>query len=396
MYKLRSNILIFVFLSFFIFMYILIPFISLLLNRENYIYAAESIRLSSYFLIGFYSITSITLSKKKIRKSNIKNILKYNLLHIYRHRKLAKYLIILGLILKFIGGDLFHSSIISFPWSFTNLYGISDRIYYFGVLLTFFNIYFFGFNRENKIIFFSIILYGFMGGSRVSILIPISFLLMLHISLNNFKTMIKYIFVGIVILLSIVIGVGLYRIDALDRNFDFSYLLDLFLFRISDFYWPTALVEKIVNDTVIPNSSWIFSGLFGIFPSFISDLMFGYSVFGRDTILMLNSGLGSIYMSVPLTPIGEGFYWFGNYFGVILIGAFFGLGFVFSMNIILKFKPIISILILLQMYRQSFTLTAAAFPELVSFCTKDIFISYLLALSIIYFFKNYTNSTKSI
>lgn len=396
MYKLRSNILIFVFLSFFIFMYILIPLISLLLNRENYTYALESIRLSAYFLIGFFTMTSIFLSEKNIKKSNIKNILKNNLLHIYRYRKLAKYLIIIGLISKFIGGDLFHSSIIVFPWSFTTLYGISDRIYYFGVLLAFFNIYFFGFSRENKLIFLGIILYGFLGGSRVSILIPISFLLMLHISLNDFKTMIKYIFVGFAILLSIVIGVGLYRIDSLDRSFDFNYLLDLFLFRISDFYWPTALIEKMSNDAVIPNSSWIFSGLFGIFPSFISELIFGDSVFGRDTILMLNSGLGSIYMSVPLTPIGEGFYWFGNYFGVILIGALFGIGFVFTMKLILKFKPIITILILLQMYRQSFTLTAAAFPELVSFCTKDIFLSYLLSLSIIYFFKNYTYTTKTI
>ena len=194
MYKLRSNILIFVFLAFFIFMYILIPLITLILNRDNSIYAIESIRLSSFFLIGFFSITSTLISKKTIDKSNIKNILKNNLIHIYRYRKLAKYLIIIGIILKFIGGDLFHSSIIVFPWSFTTLYGISDRIYYFGVLLIFFNIYFFGFSRENKIIFLAIFLYGFMGGSRVSILIPISFLLMLHISLNDFKTMIKYIF----------------------------------------------------------------------------------------------------------------------------------------------------------------------------------------------------------
>ena len=71
---------------------------------------------------------------------------------IKKYSSISGYLVITGIILKIIGGDIVHSSIIRIPWSFTFLYGISDRIYYFGVMLTVINLYFFGFKGKDKII----------------------------------------------------------------------------------------------------------------------------------------------------------------------------------------------------------------------------------------------------
>ena len=66
--------------------------------------------------------------------------------------------------------------------------------------------------------------------------------------------------VGFIILIFIVVAVGLFRIDSEDRIFTYEDLLDLFLFRISEFYWPMALIEKISDDLVSINPFWIFSG----------------------------------------------------------------------------------------------------------------------------------------
>ena len=110
---------------------------------------------------------------------------------------------------------------------------------------------------------------------------------------------------------------------------------------------------------------------------------------------MLNSGLGSIYMSVPMTPIGEGYYWLGQ-FGVWLIGVIFGLGFAFVNLLLKKMRPLIAILVIIQLYRLSFTLPVAAYAEFISFVSKDIVISVFLSYIIVGVYRYKPNQTNSL
>jgi len=390
-YYIRRDVLslVFIGLSFFLFQFI--PLVVIFFERKDTIYARQSIYFSGIFLLGF--IFSYFIFKPK--KSSLSSIFINNINYIKKYSSISGYLVITGIILKIIGGDIVHSSIIKIPWSFTFLYGISDRIYYFGVMLTVINLYFYGFKGKDKIILITIIMLGFFGGSRITILLPLSFLLMLHISLNGGKSMLKMGLVGFLILIFIIVSVGLFRIDSEDRIFSYEDLLDLFLFRISEFYWPMALIEKIGDDLVAINPFWIFSGFWGLFPSSFSEIITGQSVFSRDTDTMLNSGLGSIYMSVPMTPIGEGYYWLGQ-FGVWLIGVIFGLGFAFVNLLLKKMRPLIAILVIIQLYRLSFTLPVAAYAEFISFVSKDIVISVFLSYIIVGVYRYKPNQTNSL
>jgi len=385
-YYVRRDLLSLVFIGLSFFLFQLIPLIVIFFERKDVIYARQSIYFSGIFLLGY--ILSYFIFKPK--RASLSHIFINNMAFIKKYSSISAYLVITGIILKIIGGDIVHSSIIKIPWSFSFLYGISDRIYYFGVMLTVINLYFFGFKGKDKIILITIIMLGFFGGSRITILLPLSFLLMLHISLNGGKAMLKMGLVGFVILIFIIVAVGLFRIDSEDRIFSYEDLLDLFLFRISEFYWPMALIEKISDGLVAMKPFWIFSGFWGIFPSSVSEIITGQSVFSRDTDTMLNSGLGSIYMSVPMTPIGEGFYWLGQ-FGVGLIGFVFGLGFALVNLLLKKMRPLISILVIIQLYRLSFTLPVAAYAEFISFISKDIVISIILSYIIVRIYSHKTN-----
>ena len=385
----RKDLLAFTFISLFIFLFQIIPLIVVFIDGENISYARQSIYFAGIFLISFYTVYKLFGGNK----INTSRILIDNVNYFKKYSSIAPYLLTAGVILKIVGGDLVHSSIFLFPWSFPMLYGISDRIFFFGVMLIMVNIYFFGARNKFGAAFLMIIFLSIFSGSRVLILIPISFLIILHSSLNNTKTMIKTGFLGFLFLFAIIVFIGIYRISADDRIFELDTLVDVFLFRISEFYWPMALIEKIDNNIVSMNPSWIISGFWGIFPASVSDFFTGTSVFSRDTDMMLDvAGLGNIYMSVPMTPIGEGYYWFGK-FGIALIGGLYGFGFVLINFFLKKMKTIISILVILQLYRLTFTLTVASYPEFISFVSKDIIISLFLSLIILTIF-HYNSSIK--
>ncbi len=374
LFKSRVDILFFVFTSLFLFLFIIIPLVVIYFDRKDILYARESIRTALIFLSGLISTYFLFIPRDK----KLVNIFLKNLNSIKVYSGLSLYLVVIGIILKIVGGDIVHSSIIKIPWSFSFLFGISDRIYYFGVMLTVVNIYFFGYSKRNKIISLIILCLGVFGGSRVTILLPLSFLIILHASLKGISNMLKMAVMGSCVLIFTVTFIGLFRIDAADRLFTSEDMIDLFLFRISEFYWPTSFIEIIDSRSFGYQFSWILSGLLGAFPSSISELFLGYSIFSRDTDTMLQAGLGSIYMSVPMTPIGEGYYWFGNY-GILLIGVIYGLGFALILRTMISLNPVTSILVLVQMYRLAFTLPVAAYAEFISFVSKDIIISILLS-----------------
>ena len=171
--------------------------------------------------------------------------------------------------------------------------------------------------------------------------------------------------------------VGQYRTDVPD--FSVASLLDVFVFRVSEFFWPMGITYLVDSSIVKHQPSLFFSGLFGALPSFVSIEFLGSSVFQRDTILMESFGLGRPTMSVPLTIIGEGYLW-GGIQGVLIIGALSGLAFGVVEYFIGALKPLVGCLLFVQMLKNAFLLSVASFPELVSFFTKDLLLSLLLAL----------------
>lgn len=375
-YRIRKDFLIFTFLSLFHFLYIVVPFYSIFIQHQNSLLAYLSIELSLVFLFCFYITYRSLLFGRTINTVDIFFHSGPKLQLMYKYAYLP---LVAGIVLKLIGGDIIHVSIAVIPWKFPVLFGIADRIYYLGVMIASLNLYREGFNRRTIFVIGVIFSLAVLGGSRGYLLLPLSFIILLSCSNGNFLHFMKVGLLGIGSLFSIVFLVGTYRIDAADRSFDFDVIHDLILYRLSEFYWPMALIEKIEAGLVLHNINWIFTGLLGSVPAIVSDFFLGLSVFGRDTRLMRDVDLGKLYASVPLTPIGEGYYWAGIY-GVILISIMFALGFAY-LNIIGRLLKKFTLLILfLQLYRSVFALPSAAFPEFISLITKDLLIDYTIVL----------------
>lgn len=372
--KIRRDFLCFVFLSLFYFLFVLIPILIIETNHETSQQAIIAIEESFIFLICFSSIYLLTTFNEK-RDSTLFYF--YNSEELDFVTKNAIYFFFIGVLMKIAGGDLIHSSIYHIPWQFPILYGIADRIYYLGVLLTCASIYKFGFNKKDFVVVILIILLGILGGSRVAILIPLAFFILYKFSTGKLIPVFLLAIFTVIILFLIIALIGMYRIDPEDRGFDFDILWDTFIFRISEFMWPVALIEKLNNGQIEFNFGWLFSSFLGVFPAVIGEALIGESVFARDTSLMFNSGIGNVYMSVPLTPIGEGYYWGGS-LGIAFISFLYALGFVFLYGLTKKLNPTMRALLYLQMFRSSFALPVAAFPEFISFLTKDILIDLLV------------------
>lgn len=388
-YIIRKDLLALTFTGLFYFLFCIIPAYIIYIDHENTPYAEKSIIYGLIFLAGFF-LVYLTFRTRQISKNSLfSQPPNTNILY-----SIYMPLFFIGVLLKIMGGDLIHSSIYQLPWSFPALYGPADRVYYVGAILGMVSLYINGLTRKNILVILSILAIGLLGGSRVAILLPLSFLFILHISRGNIKSLFKGAFFGFVALVSLVSIIGILRTD--DVNLDVENISDVFLFRISEFYWPLALIEKIENGEVVYNPIWIISGLFGIFPSGIGEFFMGTSVFSRDTDFMINIGLGSVYMSVPLTPLGEGFYWFGT-LGVLLIGAIYGFGFSCIGRVINGFGATMSLLLLIQMFRFVFALPVAGYPEFISLITKDMAISFVIAAIITPYInkKLPSNNTKS-
>ncbi len=370
----RSDFLVFTFFSLFFFLFVVIPFFILAIDYETSDLAIISLQNSIIFIIGFFVVYQF-LNFGKIANTTI-YYFEYSGFFKYIANK-SVYIVLVGILMKIAGGDLVHSSIFDIPWKFPVLFGISDRVYYLGIMLTCAGIYNYGISKGNLITIAIVLSLGIFGGSRVSILIPVAFLLLLTASQSSVSRLLLLGCYSVIFIFAVIVFVGLYRIDSQDRAFDFNSLLDVFLFRISEFVWPAKLIELLESSAVNHNSYWIFSALFGIFPGSFSDALFGESVFARDTNLMFDVGLGNEYMSVPLTPLGEGYYWLGHT-GVLLISVFFALGFFIILKITRRIEPAKRMLLYLQLFRSTFALPVAAFPEFISFLTKDIIIDFLV------------------
>jgi hypothetical protein len=382
-FKLRRDFLCFTFLSLFFFLFVVIPVLIIETNHETSQQAIVALEESFIFLICFSCTYMLATFKEK---SDSASFYFHNSEELNFITNNSIYLIYIGILIKIVGGDVIHSSIYYIPWQFPFLYGISDRIYYLGVLLICVSIYKFGFSFKNGFAVVLVILLGVLGGSRVTILIPLSFFILYKFSTGKLIPVFFLSIFSVVGLFLIIVLIGMYRIGPEDRGFTFDMLWDTFIFRISEFMWPVALIEKLNSSQIEFNFGWLFSGFLGMLPAFIGEYLTGQSVFARDTILMLNSGIGNEYMSVPLTPIGEGYYWGGS-FGVAFISSLYAVGFVFLYRLTKKLNLTTRALLYLQLFRSSFALPVAAFPEFISFLTKDI----LIDLLVVYIFTKFFN-----
>lgn len=388
--KKRRDFLCFTFLALFYFLFIAVPLCAIAINYESIELAEISLRSGLIFLT-FFLLTYYLFSFNKNKDTSIYLFQESGKLNLLMDN--AIYLVFLGIIMKIIGGDLVHSSIYDIPWKIPLFYGFADRVYYLGIMLSCISLYRYGFSAKKITILSVVFLLGIIGGSRVTILIPLAFFLLLKSSTSSVSRLMVIASGSVASLFVIIVFVGFYRIDSIDRGFDFLSLLDLFMFRISEFAWPAKLIQMIDSDQMGYNLSWIYSSLMGMAPSILSDYFLGESVFVRDTNLMLEVGIANEYMSVPLTPIGEGYYWFGD-LGVVIISIFYALGFISLFNITSRLNPAIRMLLYLQLFRSTFALPVAAFPEFISFLTKDVAIDFIIVYFIIYVFGNFRSKNQ--
>ena len=342
-------------------------------------FANRSILLCTLLTFSFY--VAVLISRLGFRNNRVGLPCSDELKRINFH-KIYSLGILLGLLMRFIGGDIIHSSIYTLPWALPSIYGISDHFYQVGVCCLFIDVYINSINRKNISYILLILIFSIFSGSRITLLIPIGVLIILKLAnTKNFKSfLLGSVFIFFLVAF-IVICIGISRTDELYSELTFQDIFHLLEFRMADFVWPMALIENLDQYPINHNSIWSLTGLWGAFPSVISIPFTENSIYGRDTALMLEMGLGLENMSVPLTLIGEGYYW-GAFYGVISIGFISGISIKFIEFVINDLRPIILVITFAQMFRYVYVLPLAAFPELIASATKDLAISILVA----YFF----------
>ena len=122
-------------------------------------------------------------------------------------------------------------------------------------------------------------------------------------------------------------------------------------------------------------------------PAAFSQLVTGTSIFQWATSLQFEQGIGTDTMSVPLTIIGEGYYW-GAYTGVFIISIICALVFYWLRLGLNRTNGMVNAIFFVQIYRFVFVLPVASFPNLVSLATKDFCLSYLMAIIVFFIFGN--------
>lgn len=373
-FSIRKNILAFSFILISSTIFYYIPLIFVDTESKYSTYADKSIEMFGYF-IGGYFFTYIILHIIDKQRFTYK----LTLPPIKIIERTYPFAIALGLFLKLLGGDLIHMSILLLPWSFPFLYGPADRIFQMGVGLLFVTIYLSQFNYQRFFAVIVVVAVSLLTGSRIVLIIPISMLIIFALSDAGWLGFLKYGLIACLFTLLVIGGVGYLRTD--ETEIDFTGLIDIVLFRIADFYWPTRFAEMLDTRDIPHNPYWFFSDLLAIFPSFVSQFFLGLSVFDRDLDLLINIGIGSPWMSVPMTLLGEGYYWSGNS-GVILIATLSCIAIHLVSRFVSRLDGLLKILLFVQLYRYIFVLPLAAFPEVVALATKDLLLSYIFALAI--------------
>jgi len=294
-------------------------------------------------------------------------------------RKLDFYFIfyfafLIGLILKLLTNSFFHVSISgSYNFDYWYLFGIADKLFYLGISALIALIYLYP--SKKLVIFFFILLFFFaLTGSRSIIILPLIMLFLLKCrELSLLKSLWVYALLIFLIAL-IIVAVGLYRVDEVGRDIPFAEYFDLFLFRFSEFVWTTKLIEIYSG----PYNWKILSNDFlGMFPSFISKNILGYSIFEFDTKTMFDLEIGKKTQSVPMGLIGQA-YIVSKQWGAVVSGIILSIIFLFIKIIIYKLPPFYKILVSLQLIRYSLVLPVGTLADAVAMGTKDLIISILL------------------
>lgn len=364
----RKDLLFFSFFSVFYIQYYFAPFF--LINEPGYMASSEYFEMAFFYWISLvlgYFVLCFWIPNHKITQVQ---------------RKLDFYFIFyfafgFGLILKLLTSSFFHTSISgSYNFDYWYLFGIADKLFYLGTsaLIAIICLY-----PSKKLLIFFFILLFFLAftGSRSIIILPLIMLFLLkYRELSILKSLWVYALLICLIAL-IIVAVGLYRVDEVGHDIPFAEYFDLFLFRFSEFIWTNKLIEVFPG----PYDWNIFSNdLLGMFPSFISKNILGYSIFQIDTKTMLYLGIGQKTMSVPMGLIGQA-YMASKLWGAVVSGITVSFIFTLIKIIIYKLSPFYKILVLLQLIRYSLVLPVGTLADVVAMGTKDLIVSILLILS---------------
>ena len=106
---------------------------------EVHNFAKQSIVICTIFSLSFYATVFIS---QLVFRSNRAGLPCSNDLKRINFHRIYSIGIFLGLVMRFIGGDIVHSSIYTLPWSLPSIYGISDHFYQVGVCCLFIDVFF--------------------------------------------------------------------------------------------------------------------------------------------------------------------------------------------------------------------------------------------------------------
>lgn len=365
-YLKRHNILFFSFSAVFVIMFFIFPLISYstgYLNGSSKNIFAPVVVYACSFFIPIYLIPE---KRRIIIYGNI------NLVHV---RRAILCCFVVGIGLKYVSGGLGHSSVFASPFNIPFLYGISDKIYYLGVGFLMLGIIASPKKRDYIIVLvFLVLLFGLLG-SRISIMIPIIFVLFTFAGEANFRKFLLLALFGFVVMFAIIIVVGYWRVDPESRIYVSSVILDTVMFRAFEFQWPLLLIQDLMVGIVSFEPNIFFKNLTAIVPR-LSNLVLGYSIFGYDTRVMAELGYARLHMSVPMTPLGEAFL-FAGYYGLVVYGFLTGLFLTLLDRYINSYKTYRHVLAM-EMFRSVITLNSGTFADVLSLVTKDLILAVLL------------------
>lgn len=281
----------------------------------------------------------------------------------------------IGILLKYLSGSLFHSSVMKPLLEIPALYGLADKIYYLGVGFLIMVLLGPAPKTFAVFLFLSILIFFGSTGSRISVLIPLIFLILHRASGARVYEFFKITIVGVLFVCILVLLIGYYRIDTQDRIMSLVSMWNTISFRLNDFQWPLWLISDISNGIVAQKPELFWYNFTAIIPG-LSNIVLGESIFGYDTHLMKMFGYGNNSMSVPMTLVGEAYLSFG-YYGLILYGLITGCV-IGMLDLVVRRYNTYAIVMAFMLFRPVLMLNTGTLADVLSLVTKDIIITILL------------------
>jgi len=346
-------------------------------GKKIFIYSLASYTLFTISFIAVYKAASMFTNK------NIDSFFKNRVYKLdYKKMYIIFFsLLILGLLIRWYNGILFHIAInpdYNFEsGSVENLVKIINSACIIpAILLMVYNVKK-GLNIKSFILLMIFILIYIPTGLRSATLIPV--VIYIIVGLSYQKINVKLLIIFVVILFATIVVQGNIRVEEKDRSSELKDNVELFLFRMSDLRNTGLMVDlhkKIYNTRYLENLDNYF---YCYSPNIIRSFFDISCNTNESTEFTREIGVAPAWSSEPITIIGDSYSRF-MIPGIILIGLIFGVLVGLIDALILRMREPFNLVYFILIAQLSFSVYSASILNMLLVMTRDSFLILIFLL----------------